>query len=423
MSVCRLVVSLAGACLTVATAIAQTPTLSVKSYAAPSAQHIRTADLNKDGFSDLVLFGDNYLAPYGSQYPGTPLAIMLNDGNGGFKPATVIEESGYVTVATAVGDLNGDGLPDIAACESPIGLNNQNTLNIYLNQGKGNFTLAHSMNAPWGCSTIAIGPSSTGGYPDIALATEDSGAGNEYLNLVTTFFNDGTGNFPNSYNYQVYVDGNRTEDLCGIRDEAGADFNGDGILDLVVVVDCNYLNNASNIFLLVGQGGGIYGSTLVFESNHDFTANEPYVADVNGDGKPDVILVGQQQTYALQTLGDLQFLIDQGNNAFANVPVAYLQTASTTHPDHIYAGASGNFNGDAYPDAVIAYEKNGTPGLAVRYGTNKKGGFGNPVVLRPPGGTPVDLAAADYNQSGLDGFAVLESSSAKNWIVVYQKAK
>src|SRR5579871_6130263 len=177
----RFVLSFATVMLITACAIAQN-NFTTKSFPAPSAQHIRTADLNKDGFSDLVLFGDNSANPYGGSYPGTPLAIMLNDGHGGFQPATVIQQTGYVTVAATVADLNGDGLPDIAACAAPTGVNNQNYLDIYLNQGGGHFTLAHSIYAPFGCQTVAIGDANKDGIPDIALATEDSGEGNEENN-------------------------------------------------------------------------------------------------------------------------------------------------------------------------------------------------------------------------------------------------
>ncbi len=415
------VLSFAGVCLTFTAVSAQNISLSVKSYAAPSAQHIRTADLNKDGFSDLVLFGDNFIAPNGAQYPGTPLAIMLNDGHGGFLPASVLEKSGYVTVAASIADLNGDGLPDIAACASQTGVNNQNYLNIYLNQGGGKFTLNQSIYAYQGCSTVAIGDANKDGKPDIALGTEDSGAGNEYDNVVTTYFNEGMGNFGNPYSQSVNLDGKRVEELCGLRDATGADFNGDGILDLVAIVDCYALNNVSNVFLLTGDGTGNYTPTLLFESNEDLSADEPYVSDVNGDGKPDVILVGQQPAQSSDTIGDLQFLINRGGGSFLNVNVAHLQTSSSAKPDHIYAGAAGNFNGDAYGDAAIAYERAGSSGLAVRFGTNNQGGYGPPVVLPPPTGTPLSLASADYNHAGTDGLAVLESSNGTNQIVVYLK--
>ena len=394
------------------------------SYAAPAAQHIRVADLNNDGYPDLVLFGDNFTKPYGGSNPGTPLAIMLNNGKGGFSAATVIEQSGYVTVAAAIGDLNGDGLPDIAACAAPTSVNNQNYLNIYLNQGGGKFTLAHTIDAPLGCMTIAIGDANKDGKPDIALATEDSGEGNEANNVVTTYFGDGTGNFPTSVAQQgISLDGSRPNEICGIRDEAGADFNGDGILDLVVVVDCQYLNNVSNVFLLTGDGTGNYTPTELFESPDDLAADEPYVADVNGDGKPDVILVGQQTPATNQHLGDLQFLINQDSGKFNNLNVFHVDSDSSQFADHIYAGAAGNLNNDPYQDAVIAYVQSGQSNLAVRYGTDNNGDYGSPLVLTPPSGLPLSLAAADFNLSGLDSFAVLEQSSAGvNSIVVYSNS-
>jgi|GEM_PF-2205991 len=405
--------------LIVTSALAQN-NFTTTSYAAPAAQHIRAVDLNNDGYPDLVLFGDNFTNPYGGSNPGTPLAIMLNNGKGGFSAATVIDASGYVTMSAAVADLNGDGLPDIAACEAPNTVNNQNTLNIYLNQGGGKFTLAHSIDAPLGCSTIAIGDANKDGKADIALATEDSGEKNEESNNVTTYFGDGTGNFPTSVTQGFNLDGSRPNELCGVRDEAGADFNGDGILDLVVVVDCQLLNNESNVFLLTGDGTGNYTATELFESTDDYTADEPYVADVNGDGQPDVILVGQQSPATNEHIGDLNFLINQGSGKFDNVNVLHLDSDTSSYADHVYAGAAGSFNGDQYQDAVVAYNESGQPGLAVLYGTNNSGGYGSPVVLTAPTGLPLSAAAADFSKSGMDGFAVLEQSgTGVNSIVVY----
>jgi hypothetical protein len=144
------------------------------------------------------------------------------------------------------------------------------------------------------------------------------------------------------------------------------------------------------------------------------------VADVNGDGQPDLILVGQQSPATNQHIGDLNFLINQGSGKFNNVNVFHLDSDSSQYADHVYAGAAGNFNGDQYQDAVVAYNESGQPGLAVLYGTNNSGGYGSPVVLTAPSGLPLSIAAADFGKTGTDGFAVLEqSSSGVNSIVVY----
>jgi len=72
---------------------------------------------------------------------------------------------------------------------------------------------------------------------------------------------------------------------------------------------------------------------------------------------------------------------------------------------------------------VIAYVQSGQSNLAVRYGTDNNGDYGSPLVLTPPSGLPLSLAAADFNLSGLHGFAVLEqSSTGVNSIVVYSNS-
>ena len=401
---------------------AHAQTFNVKSYAAPAAQHVRAVDLNSDGFPDLLLFGDNQAVPAGGTNPGTPLAVMLNDGKGGFLAATTLDQNGYRTVAAVVADLNGDGRPDIAACEGGPQFNNQNYLNIYLNGGGGKFALAHTINVPTGCTTIAVGNADNNNIPDLVVGARDSGEGNEYDNVLVTYFGDGKGDFPTSAVQQsVPLDGSRVNELCGLVDIAGADFDGDGILDLVIVTSCGNANNTSSVFVAKGDGTGHYAVTELFQSADDLSADEPYVSDVNFDGRPDVILVGRQATPGSNShSGDVWFLINDSNNGiFRTAFVFQVQSNSSTYADRVFAGAAGNFNGDSYQDAAVGYTKSGQPALGVLYGSSTRDQYATPVALPTPGGFPISLAAADFSHSGsTTGLAALEQSASGSYTIV-----
>lgn len=128
-----------------------------KGGAVPSwkENHAIPVDLNGDGFIDLVVTVRGYI----EEGKGRS-RIMPNDGKGGFTDAT--KESGLFEEAMmiqGVGDVNGDGAPDLLCLE------NGKELTVYLNDGKGKFTklpnavsgmegASHPHYANWGLAVV-----------------------------------------------------------------------------------------------------------------------------------------------------------------------------------------------------------------------------------------------------------------------------
>src|SRR5207249_3340259 len=69
------------------------------------------------------------------------------------------------------------------------------------------------------------------------------------------------------------------------QDVKTADINGDGKLDLVTI-------GAGKVSILLGNGDGTFGSFTTFPGGHSFGDQRMAIADFNGDGKPDIAELG-----------------------------------------------------------------------------------------------------------------------------------
>jgi uncharacterized protein (TIGR03437 family) len=231
------------------------------------AQSIALADFNRDGKLDAVV------AAFGNEggAGGGGVVVLLGNGDGTFQAQPALALSGFEPSAVAAGDLNGDGIPDLAVVM--LSGVNQGTamLAVFLGNGDGAFQSprtfplkgpAASLTGIIGnLSGIVIGDWNGDGKPDIAAGSQ---ADQTSLDIL---LGDGTGNFvevgtlPATEDEPIYL--------------ATADINQDGILDLVVAHCCGQ-NDAT---YLLGNGDGTFNT-----ENQLITGNSPAAVAVTTSG-------------------------------------------------------------------------------------------------------------------------------------------
>lgn len=211
------------------TAAAPTPALS------GFPQEVAVGDFNGDGVPDLAVAVD----AYADGVPGS-VAILLGNGDGTFTLQAATPATGDTPLSIAVGDLNGDGILDLAVSN---GYDNTTqtwgTVTVLLGAGDGTFTPTAVSPAVGSLpSSIAVADFNGDGIPD--LATTNAGS-----NTVSVLLGNGDGTFAAPLNPAAGTD------PCFI---AVGDFNGDGLADFAAS-DCYtpFGNSTSQIVVQLSQ--------------------------------------------------------------------------------------------------------------------------------------------------------------------------
>lgn len=353
---------------------------------------VATADFNGDGIPDILFVTNNSSDTVGS------LVVLLGNGDGTFQ-SPIITDAGAVLAQAgfAVGDVNGDGKPDVVAVDQA-----GTGLFVYLGNGDGTFKPLSPDLAIQGSGVflgdftgnkrldvvVNANPNENPGF-EVALGNGDG----TFQSPIST--SGGTalavGDFNNDGNLDILAqdgillgNGNGTFQppiqnslFAGLSPTAGAvaDLNGDGKLDVVVM------------------GGGFIG---VFLGNGDGTATAVLpdyllpvldyssviaVADFNNDRKPDIVADAN---------GVLSVLVGNGDGTFQAQP-----SVQTGDASGYGAIVTGDFNGDGKPDLAVV---GSNVSILLNQGTGLT--FLTHSYALPTGDIGSSIATADVNGDG-----------------------
>ena len=324
---------------------------------------VTVADFNGDGYLDVAYIADDSIA----------VTVLLNSPSGTFSAKTFLVPNNDVMSGICAGDFNHDGHVDLATIDSQAQLfewygHGDGTFSTpvqYAVSGTGVLMLevltTADLNNDGILDIAAVSP--VGGFIPIfgkgagafnAVPVISLGAGVPSVDSVTADFNSdgipdivvlrwdlttntvtaqvllgiGNGRFKIARSFPVGMVG---------RAMAAGDVNRDGKIDLVVRNDPEAYG-LPELAVLLGNGDGTFraptttGGTIphVTFDNLPQQTTPVYIADVNNDGKPDVV------SYAGVNLG-------KGDGTFADaIPL----------PDSNYLLALGDFNKDGKIDLV-----------------------------------------------------------------------
>jgi hypothetical protein len=244
------------------------------------------ADFNGDGKPDLAV----------ANFSSNTVSILLGNGDGTFQPQTTYAV-GTSPIWIAAADFNGNGIIDLVTANS-----GSSNVSILLGKGDGTFmpqtTTAVSSDPSW----VAVGDFNGDGFPDLVVTIPQTildpdgkprgtrASATEY-NVVGVLLGNGDGTFQPPVNYPL-----GTNPYC----VAVADFNGDGKLDLAVGDPYSAGYGSYTVTIMLGNGDGSFTREVVDWA----TGYGPFpllVADLNGDGKPDLVAGGTYLTVLTNT--------------------------------------------------------------------------------------------------------------------------
>lgn len=226
------------------------------SYSTDYAAAIDAADINKDGYPDIVA----------TRYNGNAVHVLLNDGDGTFTSQTAVTVGGGPYLAVKLIDVDSDSDLDLVTTDW-----DDNTISIAKNNGDGTFATHTAFNMTGsGLYTGTVESGDIDGDGDLDLVASQTDDEDDPVSGITVFLNDGSGDY--STTATIAATANDIELL---------DMDGDGDLDLV-------LANEGLITVLHNDGLGSFTASAYTATAGDTWIYAIDASDIDGDGDIDL---------------------------------------------------------------------------------------------------------------------------------------
>jgi len=276
---------------------------------------LAVGDVNGDGAPDLIVVNDCQLQ---TCVAGTS-DLLLNNGDGTFGTATQLLDS---KGPSALADMNGDGSLDVVTGAG-----------IILNNGDGTFQPPNQAVVS-GAISITLADVNNDGLLDVAAAVPTG---------VAVQLGNGDGTLQPA---QTFTTGGKNPLWVTI-----ADFNGDNRPDLAVVNECSTLSKGScgttaTVGVLPGNGNGTFGTAVAFNTGGDLGTSVA-TADLNLDGKPDLVATNACISGSNCNVGSVGVLL---NNFVATTTVKLTFTPSPALPGQAVTLMAAFTASSAIPD-------------------------------------------------------------------------
>ena len=304
---------------------------------------VAVIDLNSDSKPDLVTANTN----------SDDVSVFLGNGNGIFQPQQRFAVGDFPT-AVAVADLNGDGKLDIVTANGF-----SRDVSVLLGNGDGTFQAQQRFSVGVFSNAVAVADLNGDGKLDLVTAN---------FSDVSVFLGNGDGTFQAQQRFAA---------VNFLKAIGVADLNGDGKPDIVTASDTEV---GDNVVVLIGNGDGSFQLLQRFRSG--FGIQSVAVADLSGDGKPDLVTANAFSD-------DVSVLLGNGDGTFQ--PEQRFAVG-----DFPNAVAVADLNGDGRLDLVTANPN--TDDVSVLLG-NGDGTF-QPQQRFAAGSGPRSVAVADLNGDG-----------------------